>query len=119
MTSPAPVPKDHSGLARGKMADCAGKSKSRNGNRSRTNERNQQTEEVRIVPSVRERPVLSAEEAFELLEIDRGTGYKAIRDGTFPIAVLRVGRLIRVPTAALIRLLQLEGTDDAAEGRGD
>ncbi|MBV9661870.1 MAG: helix-turn-helix domain-containing protein, partial [Acidimicrobiales bacterium] len=47
------------------------------------------------------RPVLSALEAFRLLGIDRTTGYKAIRQGTFPVPVLRLGRSIRVPTAAL------------------
>jgi excisionase family DNA binding protein len=52
-----------------------------------------------------DRSVISAEEAFRLLGIDRGTGYKAIRNGTFPVQVVRVGRLIRVPTAAIDRIL--------------
>ena len=55
-----------------------------------------------------ERPTISPEEAFRVLGINRTTGYKAIQDGTFPVAVLRVGRLIRIPTAALARLLQAE-----------
>ena len=63
--------------------------------------------------SLSERPVITADEAFLLLHIDRSTGYKAIKDGTFPVPVLRVGRLIRIPTVALARLL--EPPDDQEE----
>jgi predicted DNA-binding transcriptional regulator AlpA len=52
--------------------------------------------------------VLTAEEAFAELGIDRSTGYKSIRDGTFPVPIIRVGRIIRVPTAALRRLLLVD-----------
>jgi len=51
---------------------------------------------------------ISAEEAFAQLGIDRTTGYRAIREGTFPVPVIRIGRLIRVPTAAFRRLLALD-----------
>lgn len=54
----------------------------------------------------REPAVLTAEEAFSLLGIDRTTGYKAIRSGTFPVPVVRIGRLIRIPTAPLMSLLE-------------
>jgi predicted DNA-binding transcriptional regulator AlpA len=64
---------------------------------------------------VRQRPVISAEEAFRLLDIDRTTGYKAIRDGTFPVPVFRIGRAIRVPTAALLRLLNPSESHDEGE----
>ena len=50
----------------------------------------------------------TADEAFAELGIDRTTGYRAIKDGTFPVPVIRVGRLIRVPTAALRRLLDAD-----------
>jgi predicted DNA-binding transcriptional regulator AlpA len=53
-----------------------------------------------------DRPVVSAEDAFRLLHIDRTTGYKAIQNGTFPLPVVRIGRLIRIPTAALVQLLE-------------
>ncbi len=56
----------------------------------------------------RQRPTISPEETFRLLGINRSTGYKAIQDGTFPVTVLRVGRLIRIPTGPLARLLQAE-----------
>jgi predicted DNA-binding transcriptional regulator AlpA len=67
-----------------------------------------------VLPDPSDRPVISAEEAFKELGIDRATGYRSIRDGTFPLEVIRVGRVIRVPTIALRRLLQL----DAAEPDG-
>lgn len=52
-------------------------------------------------------PVLTARQAFALLDIDRSTGYKAIRDGRFPVPVIRVGRVIRIPTASVVRLLEM------------
>lgn len=58
-----------------------------------------------MIPDPRTRPCLSADEAFAELGIDRTTGYRAIKEGTFPVPVIRVGRLIRVPTAAFRRLL--------------
>ena len=70
----------------------------------------------RLDPKVR--PVLSAHEAFDLLGIDRNTGYKAIKDGTFPIRVVYVGRAIRIPTAALVRLLESEELAPTGSGEG-
>ena len=68
-----------------------------------------------VLPDPEDRPVLSAEEAFKELGIDRTTGYRAIRDGSFPVEVIHIGRTIRVPTVALRRLLlQATGADEAA-----
>lgn len=64
-----------------------------------------------VIPDPSTRPCLTADEAFAELGIDRTTGYRAIKEGTFPVPVIRVGRLIRVPTAALLRLLD-PGTDE-------
>jgi predicted DNA-binding transcriptional regulator AlpA len=61
-----------------------------------------------MIPNPAEQPVVSAEEAFAQLGIDRTTGYRAIREGTFPLEVIRIGRAIRVPTQALRRLLQFD-----------
>jgi predicted DNA-binding transcriptional regulator AlpA len=61
-----------------------------------------------MIPNPAEQPVVSAEEAFAQLGIDRTTGYRAIRAGTFPLEVIRIGRAIRVPTQALRRLLQFD-----------
>lgn len=66
-----------------------------------------------MLPSPDERPVISADEAFELLGIDRTTGYRAIKEGTFPFPVIRVGRLLRIPTAPLARML------DGGQAAGD
>jgi predicted DNA-binding transcriptional regulator AlpA len=75
---------------------------------------------VSVIPDPSDRAVVTAEEAFDHLGIDRSTGYKAIRDGTFPVPVIRVGRIIRVPTAPLRRALHLDGitapTPDARRG---
>ena len=60
----------------------------------------------RVLPDPATRPCLSADEAFGGSGIDRTTGYRAIQEGTFPMPVIRVGRLIRVPTPALRQLLQ-------------
>jgi len=66
-------------------------------------------------PAPEDRPCVSAEEALAQLGIDRTTGYRAIRQGRFPLPVIRVGPLIRVRTAALRDLL---GTDGRAEPGG-
>jgi excisionase family DNA binding protein len=68
-----------------------------------------------MIPEARRRPTLTADEAFEHLGIDRTTGYRAIRDGTFPLPIVRVGRLIRIPTAALRRLLQVDEPGRSAD----
>ena len=60
-----------------------------------------------VIPDPCARACLTAEEAFAELGVDRTTGYRAIREGTFPVPVIRVGRLIHVPTAALIGVLAL------------
>lgn len=64
-----------------------------------------------MLPDPIQQPVVSAEEAFRELGIDRTTGYRSIREGTFPVEILRVGRAIRVPTLALRRLLHLDTAD--------
>jgi len=72
-----------------------------------------------MVPDPAERPCISADEAFAELGIDRTTGYRAIREGTFPIPVIRVGRLIRVPTLALRRLLETGSVPPVPPGYDD
>jgi predicted DNA-binding transcriptional regulator AlpA len=64
-----------------------------------------------VLPDPTERPVISAEEVFRELGIDRTAGYRSIRDGTFPVEVVHVGRIIRVPTIALRQLLHLDGAE--------
>ena len=63
-------------------------------------------------PRKRGAQCVSAEEAFRLLGIDRTTGYRAIKDHTFPLPVIRVGRLLKVPSIALQHLLDPERAYD-------
>ena len=46
-------------------------------------------------------------EAGRALGIGRSSAYQLARDGQFPCPLIRVGALYRVPTAGLLRLLQL------------
>lgn len=55
-----------------------------------------------------DRSCVSADEVFRHLAIDRTTGYRAIKAGSFPLPVIRVGRTIRIPMAALRSLLELD-----------
>jgi excisionase family DNA binding protein len=59
-------------------------------------------------------PTVSIDQAAQLLGIARSSAYEAARCGEIP--VLRLGRRMRVPTAALRRMLQL---DEASRHGGD
>jgi hypothetical protein len=50
-------------------------------------------------------PVVSAEVAFAALGVGRSLGYHLIKNGQFPVPVLRLGRIIKIPTAPLLELL--------------
>jgi excisionase family DNA binding protein len=52
------------------------------------------------------RPTISVEEAGEILGISRAAAFKAAHTGELPS--IRIGRSIRVPTAALLRLLAVD-----------
>lgn len=49
-----------------------------------------------------------------ILGLGRDEAYRAVKRGTFPVEVVRVGRRIVVPTVPLLRLLGIEdgGEDD-------
>lgn len=51
---------------------------------------------------------VSVERAAALLGIGRGLAYQLARRGDFPVATLKLGRRLLVPTAALMRLLGLD-----------
>lgn len=53
-------------------------------------------------------PTISVREAASLLQVGAGTVYEAVRAERFP-GVLRVGRRIRISTAALRRWLDESG----------
>jgi excisionase family DNA binding protein len=54
---------------------------------------------------------MTLEEAGQKLRISRNTAYRAARDGEIP--TIRIGRSIRVPTAAFQKML--EGVTDGRE----
>lgn len=68
------------------------------------------------LPDPREHPTLSVEEAGRHLGLGRATAYAQARvfertDGREGIPVLRFGRTLRVPTAALLRMLGVAGNE--------
>ena len=54
------------------------------------------------------RVVMTVEEAAEFLRISRPSAYQAVKKGDIPI--IRIGRRILVPVAALERLLSTAGS---------
>lgn len=50
-------------------------------------------------------PVLDVPTAAHVLGIGRSLAYELVRTGQWPTQVLRVGKLIKIPTAPLLRLL--------------
>ncbi len=51
--------------------------------------------------------VIDLPTAAEVLSIGRTAAYELVRAGTWPTPVLRLGRLIRIPSAPLLALLEL------------
>ena len=54
-------------------------------------------------------PVMTVTDAARILHISRGSAYEAVKAGEIPS--IRLGRRIVVPTAALVRMLQLEADE--------
>lgn len=52
-------------------------------------------------------PVVDLPTAAHLLGIGRSCAYDLVRSGQWPTPVLRLGRLIRIPTAPLLELIGL------------
>jgi predicted DNA-binding transcriptional regulator AlpA len=50
-------------------------------------------------------PVLDLPTAARLLGVGRTAAYQLVRENQWPTPVIRVGKLIRVPTAPLLELL--------------
>lgn len=72
-------------------------------------------DDVRALPAA-----TTVEIAGEVLGLSRTAAYEAVNRGTFPVSVVKVTRRRWiVPTAALLRLLELDGATDATgEERG-
>ena len=56
-----------------------------------------------MLPDPQMEPTVSVERAGEVMGIARGSAYQAVKNGEIP--VIRVGRRLLVPTAALLELL--------------
>ena len=54
----------------------------------------------------RQKALLSVEEAAELLGVRRDTVYRAIKAKTLPVPVYVIGQRMRIPRAAIERVLQ-------------
>lgn len=60
-------------------------------------------DQIRVLPAVIDVPT-----AASVLGIGRTAAYELIRCGTWPTPVVRLGKLIRVPTAPLLDLVGLQ-----------
>ena len=68
-------------------------------------------EEVLVLPAV-----IDVVTAGRALGLGRTLTHELVRRGEFPVPVLRVGRVYRVPTAGVLKLLELHpSADNAAE----
>ena len=67
-------------------------------------------DEVRALPAV-----VDLSTAAKVLGLGRSAAYELVRTGGWPTPVLRLGRLIKVPSAPLVELL---GLNPATPGRG-
>jgi excisionase family DNA binding protein len=59
----------------------------------------------RVDPAAPQPAVLDLTHAAALLGVGRTTAYKLVHDGQWPTPVLRLGRLIKIPTQPLLALL--------------
>ncbi|GAB3589405.1 hypothetical protein GCM10027446_01670 [Angustibacter peucedani] len=63
-------------------------------------------------------PVIDLPTAADALGIGRSAAYELVRLGQWPTPVVRLGRLIRVPTAFLHELLGLTAADSSQRSAG-
>lgn len=64
-------------------------------------------------PDPQERPTLSVHEYAALMEVGLSTAYASVAADEIP--VIRIGRRIRIPTAAVRRMLELDTTHQAGD----
>ncbi len=64
--------------------------------------------------SARSSPTMEVPEAAAAIGVSAWAAYRSIREGTFPLPVIRVGRRIVVPRAPLERLLGISDGPGAA-----
>ena len=62
--------------------------------------------EPSVLPDPDAEPTISVERASELLGFSRDAVYEALRNGTFPVPVIKLGaQKVRIPTRPLLALL--------------
>ena len=61
-------------------------------------------DDVRALPAVVDLPTAAA-----VLGLGRSAAYELVRTGGWPTPVLRLGRLIKIPSAPLVALLCVDG----------
>lgn len=69
------------------------------------------------LPDPRVHPTMTVDEVRQFIPLSRSSAYAAIHSGELPS--IRIGRLLLVPTAALLRMLRLDATplgDEHAAG---
>ncbi len=69
------------------------------------------TTDFQAVPDPMQQPTITVTEAGRFLGLGKASAYEAVRRGDIP--TIRIGRRLLVPTAALRRLLQLDGSPAA------
>jgi excisionase family DNA binding protein len=65
-----------------------------------------------LVPEAANQPTMQVDDVAKALGLSRAAAYNGVQTGEIPS--IRVGRRIVVPTAAVRRMLQLDGGPDAA-----
>ena len=68
--------------------------------------------------AVAERSTVNIDEAAQTLGVSRLTLYSAIRNGESPVPVIKIGKRLVVPKAALAKLLSGEDASGSVEGEG-
>lgn len=64
-------------------------------------------------------PLINLPTAAKVLGIGRGLAYELVREGGWPTPVVRMGKLIRIPTTCLRRVLDGEVLTEAAPSVAD
>jgi hypothetical protein len=68
-----------------------------------------------MLPDPEREPTMPLADVCRAFGISHNHGCQLVREGRFPVPVLKLGRRLRVPTAAVRRLLELDSNGDGPE----